>query len=315
MRYFRVRSRALLRGAGALVRHEPLACATVLGLALAAAVWVGAPGAPGQRGAAVGAGAALLVWLAHGGRTDERFLRTAGLPHRRIYAAEYALAALPVALPLACSAHPWTALAPFAGVAAAAMPAGRLRSREARGRAARIPGPADAFEWKPGLRAALPAVLAVYALAALLARFPAAPLLGVGVLAWTSAGVYVAGEGWPMVEALGRGPGAFLRRKTLHALGHWGVLSAPLVLLFAALHPALWPVGVAVLCGCATLVAGGVLLKYALFHEGRLPTLPALLGLLALGASLAVPPVALFLLFRFGRQAARNLEPYLYAFD
>jgi hypothetical protein len=139
--------------------------------------------------------------------------------------------------------------------------------------------------------------------------------MGIVVLAWIAVAMYQEGEGWPMLEALGRAPARFLRRKTAHALGHWTMLAAPPSVLFLILHTTLWPALAAVLAGCAAIVAGAVLLKYALYHEGRPPSVAGLLGLVAITASVAVPPVALFLLHRLWRMAVRNLDPYLYAFD
>jgi hypothetical protein len=229
---------------------------------------------------------------------------------------EYAAASVPASLLLLASAFPWTAAAPFAAVLAALVPAGTLRGGDRPSRATtRVPGPAAAFEWKAGLRSSAGGVLLVYALGGVLARYPAAPMLGIAVLAWMAAMMYQDGEGWPMLEALGRGPARFLRRKVAHALGHWLLLAAPLAILLLALHPALWAVLAAVLAGCAAVVAGAVLLKYALYHEGRLPSIMGVLAVIALAATVIVPPVALFLLHRFWRMAVRNLDPYLYAFD
>lgn len=289
-----------------------------MALALVVGAWVflSARATSVGRCLAVAGLSAALVWLAHGTRTDERFLRTAGAPHRRIYAVEYAAASLPASILLLVSPFPWTAAAPFVAVLAALLPAGTLRARQVRRSAAvRVPGPADAFEWKAGLRGSAPGVLMVYVMAGVLARYPAAALLGIVVLAWIAAAMYQEGEGWPMLEALGRAPARFLRRKIAHALGYWTMLAAPLCILVLILHAALWPVLAAVLAGCAVIVAGAVLLKYALYHEGRPPSVAGLLGLVAVTASVAVPPVALFLLHRLWRMAVRNLDPYLYAFD
>lgn len=311
----RIRIRALTRGTALLLRHEPLAIVTALGLMAGVCVYL-LRAASVERCLALAGLSVAMVSLAHGTRVDERFLRTAGAPHRALFAAEYGAASVPASILLLASAFPWTAVLPFAAVLAAPFPSGKLRAaRSGRGAALPVPGPADAFEWKAGLRSAAPGVVTLYAIAALLARLPAAPLLGLAVLALIAAGMYQDGEGWPMLEALDRSPARFLRRKIAHALGHWGVLAAPLCILFIILHRELWPVLAAVLAGCAMLVTGAVLLKYALWHEGRLPTAAAMLGVLAFAASIVVPPVAIFLLHRFWRMALRNLDPYLYAFD
>jgi hypothetical protein len=127
--------------------------------------------------------------------------------------------------------------------------------------------------------------------------------------------MYQHGEGWPMLEAPARGPARFLRRKVALALAHWGVLVTPLAVLVLAAHGEVWLALAGVLAGCAVVVGGAVLLKYALYFEGRGPALASVFGVLGLTASLAIPPVTLFLLHRFWRLAVRNLDPYLYAFD
>ncbi len=310
------RFRARARGTALLVRQEPIACALALALGVGACVFVLSRTVSVARCLAVAAASVALVARAHATRADERFLRTAGAPHRRLYAVEYAAASLPASLLLLASAFPWTAAAPFAAVLAALLPAGTARGGERPGRAVpRVPGPADAFEWKAGLRGSAGGVLLVYAAAGVLARYPAAPMLGIAVLGWIAAMTYQDGEGWPMLEALGRAPAPFLRRKVAHALGHWMLLAAPLSILLVTLHPALWAVLAAVLAGCAVVVAGAVLLKYALYHEGRPPSIMGVLAVIGLAASVLVLPVALFLLHRLWRMAVRNLDPYLYAFD
>lgn len=304
------------RGSLLLLRHEPLACATVLALGAGACALVLARAATVPRCLGVAALSVMLTWLAHGTRRDERFLRGAGVAHRRVFAAEYGAASVPAALLLAASAHPWTAAAPFAGVLAALFPSGRVGVSGVRMRTIlRVPGPAEAFEWKAGLRNAAPGIAVVYLLSALLARIPAVALLGVLALAWIAAGMYHAGEGWPMVEAPARGPARFLRRKVALALAHWGVLVTPLAVLVLAAHGEVWLALAGVLAGCAVVVGGAVLLKYALYFEGRGPGLAHVFGVLGLTVSLAIPPVTLFLLHRFWRLAVRNLDPYLYAFD
>lgn len=312
-----IRFRARARGTALLVRQEPLACAMALGLAVGACVFAYTRATTVEGCMALAGVSAALVWLAHGTRADERFLRTAGAPPRRVYAAEYAIASLPAVFLLLASPYPFTAAVPFVAVLAALAPAGTLRAAgRARGSAAvPVPGPADAFEWKAALRGSAPGVLLVYALAGLLSRFPAMAMLGIVVLAWIAAAAYQEGEGWPMLEAIGRAPKSFLRRKLAHALGHWMALAAPLAILVLIIHTALWAVLAAVLAGCAAIVAGAVLLKYALYHEGRPPSAAGLLGVIAITASVAVPPVAIFLLHRLWRMAVRNLDPYLYAFD
>lgn len=318
-RVLAVRARSFGRVLLGLPRADPVAFLFVLAF-LAAAARYGWVWSRTERGSlAVAVVAVGVVALAHTGREDERFLRLAGAAHRRVFAAEYLFLALPFSLLLVTGARPAYA----AGVAGAALllpllPSGGLRAvgPRLRPRPVRVPLPPAAFEWISGLRRNGVAVLVVYVLALLLWRLPAASLFGPPALTWVlTEPCFVEGESWMLVEAFALPPRRFLRDKLRRSVLLFWAACSPLVLLVLVREPRAALVVALLLAGCSLVHAGGVLFRYATYHEGRRTPVAGTLTLLVLAATLALPPVALFLLYRLWRQAVRNLEPYLYAFD
>ena len=314
-----VRARSLGRALLAIPRSDPVGALFVLAFLVIAGGYL-LLGLRTSRGpvvlAAVCAG---LQWLVHVGRDDERFLRLAGVDPRRVYAVEYLALALPFSLVLLGDPRPWV---PLAGPAVALflpwLPSGTLRpeARRSERRPLRVPVSPAAFEWIPGLRDNGVAVVALYALSLLLWRIPAAPLVALVLLTWlVSVPWFMEAESWTMVEVFALPPRRFLRDKLRRSLPLFWAACAPLALLVLAREPRAWPAVTLLLLACSILHAGAVLFKYATYHEGRSAPLAGLLTLLVLAAMLAIPPVGLYLLYRLWRQAVRNLEPYLYAFD
>lgn len=271
-------------------------------------------GALGIAGVCVG-----IQALVHGGRDDGRFLRLAGVDPRRVYAAEYLALSLPFVPVLLAGPRPWAALAgPAFALLLPRLPGGLLRALSPRSdrRPLRVPVPPAAFEWIPALRDNGVAVLVLYALALLLWRVPGAVLTALVLLTWLlSAPYFLGAESWTLVEVFGVGPRRFLRDKLRRSLALFWAACAPLALLVLVREPGAWLPLALVLAGCSGVHAGAVLFKYATYHEGRSAPLAGLLTLLVLALTLAIPPVAAYLLYRLWRQAVRTLEPYLYAFD
>jgi hypothetical protein len=312
-----LRARSVARIIAELARADPLTSLGVVAL-LAAAAWYAAGMARRPDGArAVAAAASALPWLVHGSRRDARWLRTAGVRTRAVFAAEYALLTAPLAGLLAVNAASvLLAAAPLLSAGACALaPAGGLLAWAARRELrtpARLPVPADAFEWLAGLRRRWPGVLLVYAAALYLSRIESVPPLAVMALAWVAAECYADGdEGWPLVVAFRRGPAAFLRRKLTRALAPFAVLAAPLVALGIVRHPAFWPLTAFGLAGAMAVLAGAALVKYSRYEPGTRASVAIAIGTLVLTASLVVPPVTVLLLVRLWRQALRTVGHYL----
>jgi hypothetical protein len=311
-----LRLRMLRREAAGLVRAEPLTALVFLFLALFggayAASWLGT-----ERGcrAVLGALAAVLA-LVHGARGDARFLAVAGHRPRLVFALEYAVPSLPCAALLAASGcgWKWPAAALALPPALAALPAGgveRLLRRARGGTGVRLRLPARSYEWAAGLRVHGTTLVLVHAAAALLFRYPGVLLACILALSWCASAFHVHGEPWIMLEAYGKGPRGFLAEKLGRSVGLFLVLCLPVSLLLLILHAALWPALAVVLAGAVLVHAGSVLARYAMYRPGRRSGVTGALSVLALTGAMAVPPVGLFLLYRFRAIALHNLEVYL----
>lgn len=302
-----------------LVRSDPLPAAGVL-VALVVGAWyiLGAVRTGEGARELVAAAVGLLV-LFHLSRRDARFLMLAGHAPRRVFAAEYMILLLPVGGLLALGAQPWlTPVALFAGALVTLIPSGRLafgRARAADRRPRFTPAPVSAFEWVAGLRRTILPLVLLYMLAIPFSAAPAGPVALLILVTWMVCEFYTESEGWQLVQVFGLAPGAFLRAKIGRALGLWAILTVPLIALFLARHPALWPVLVVALTGSAAVLAGSVLAKYAAYRAGRSWGAFGSLVPIVLTGTLLIPPIAAFLLFRLWRLATRNLAPYLDAFD
>ncbi|HEX8454557.1 MAG TPA: hypothetical protein VF647_20925 [Longimicrobium sp.] len=307
--------RTLRRALAGLARAEP---GTALLFALLLAMggyrlwgWMGS--ARGSR--AILAAQIVLLALVHTGRQDARFLRLAGRDPHRTYLLEYITLSLPFWL-LGLIAPVPALLAASAGapLLLAWLPAGgaqRLvtwsRSRPVQ----RLPLPARAFEWTSGVRRYGGAITVAYLAAAVLSGYPAVALGGIVLLAWCVSLFYLDGEGHELLEAFRRPAAELLRFKVMQGLALYAALCLPLVVLFMVRHPALAGMLALVLAGSAAIVAGAILTKYAVYREGGRAAVVGPLAVLVLTASLALPPVAAFLLFRFWRIGVVNLGAYL----
>jgi hypothetical protein len=310
-----LRVRTLRRAVAGLARAEP---GTALLFAFLLAIggyqiwgWMGS--AQGSR--AILATQIALLTLVHTGRQDARFLRLAGRSPQRTYVLEYATLSLPFWLGGAIAPVP-ALLAASAGAPLlfAWLPAGgaeRLLTWSRNRPVQRLPFPARAFEWTSGVRRYGGGIAVVYLAVVGFSGYPAVVLGGVVLLGWCVSLFYLDGEGHELLEAFRRRPAELLRFKVTQGLALYAALCLPLVVLFIARHPALAGVLALVLAGSAAIVAGAVLTKYAVYREGGRAAVVGPLAVLVLTASLALPPVAAFLLFRFWRIGVDNLGVYL----
>jgi hypothetical protein len=315
-----LRLRIIRRIAAELPRTEPFAAVVILAM-LGVAQWRLFAWTGDAKGRWFVAACSVAVLLSvHAARRDERFLRIAGVPHRRLFAAEYLLLCLPFSVPLLFSAGPQlAAVGPGSALLLSLLPAGLVPAFAAQ-RAQRrspvpLPLPATAFEWLAGFRRSALALCILYLAAALLSQHLTVLVAVLVLVVLTPAAFYRDGEGITLVEVFALSPAAFL----LHKIGRsvvllWG-LAAPVAALFALRHPVLWYIPLAVLVPGSVVLAGAILLKYALYREGARAGIAVQLALGAVTASLVLPPVAALLLHRLWKQSVRNLEPYLNAFD
>lgn len=304
------------RAVSGLARREPLTTLLFLTLAALGAawmwLWLGT-----ERGcrAMVGAWVVVLV-LVHGARGDEHLLALAGYRPRQVYAAEYSVLVLPCVSLLAASGCEWKWLAASvtAPLLAILLPAGqveRLVRWTRRGTVSRLWIPARSYEWAAGVRLYGSTLLLVHIAAALLFRYPGVLLACLVALSWCASAFHARGEPWIMLEAYGKAPGRFLAEKVGRSVGLFLLLCLPISMLILALHAAAWPALAVVLPGTALVHAGSVLARYATYRPGRQSKVVCALSVLALTGAMAIPPVGLFLLYRFNAIALRNLEVYL----
>ena len=315
-----LRLRVIRRVAAELPRTEPLAAVVMLAM-LGVAQWrlfAWTDDAMGRR--FVAACSIALLLSVHAARRDERFLRIAGVAHRRLFAAEYLLLCLPFSVPLLFSEGPQlAAMGPGSALLLSLLPAGLVPAFAAQ-RAQRrsplpLPLPATAFEWLAGLRRSALVLSILYLVAALLSHHLAVLVAVLLLVVLTPAAFYQDGEGSSLVEAFALSPAAFLRHKIGRSvLLLWG-LAAPVAALFALRHPVLWYIPLAVLILSSIVLAGAILVKYALYREGQRAGIALPLAVGAVTASLVLPPLTALLLHRLWKQSIRNLEPYLNAFD
>lgn len=146
-----IRFQSIRRTTAALLRAEPFSTVMVFAV-VAAGFWrlsILVADAEGRWAVAVSVIAFLLI--VHTGRRDERFLRLAGVPHRRLFCAEYLLLALPFTILLAFSSGPAVAGVGIAGAMLLPwLPAGllpRFLNQQAQRRTPfALPLPATCFE-------------------------------------------------------------------------------------------------------------------------------------------------------------------------
>ena len=268
--------------------------------------------------------AAAIVWSVHGARRDGRFLHSVGARLRRVWATEYLAVGLPLALivlilradTLSADVVVAAVAIPLACALAAVAPPGWLervaRAHSAR-RRARLPAPADAFEWMSGVRRTWPMLALIYLLGLLIGwRLPEAGVVAMGVLAYLAAGWYGnIDEGWPLVVAFRRTPGGFLLRKCSRALLLYACLAVPFVLLVLARHPHAWRGLVLVGIAAPVLIVGAVLFKYSRYWPGEAAPVASAFALLVLTASLVIPPAAVGLLLVLWQRATHTLSRYV----
>ena len=303
-----------------LIRAEPFASVAVL-VAIGFALWRLSAWSHHEGGQwRVGALNIVLLLAVHHARQDERFLRIAGVPHRRLFCAEYLLLSLPFAIPLALSSRP-----EFAGIGISGallfpllptslVPLARFQQLQRR-TPFPLPLPVTAFEWIAGVRRIAVGVLLLYVVAVLFSGFPIVLGATLLLLALAPPMFYHDAEESTLVEVFALSPEHFLRQKVGRSVALLWALSAPVVTLFLLRHPTLWYVPLLILPICSVLLTGSILIKYAVYREGRRASVAVTLGVSLLAGTLVIPPVAALLLYRLWKQSVRNLGPYLYVFD
>jgi len=204
---------------------------------------------------------------AHRQRADLQFLTTANPNFRPWLAMEYALLALPIALPLLvmgayASAGLTLLLAPLAAWAGAASAGRSTRQRP------RSLFRSEAFEWVSGMRATWAWLLwpGLLAVAVWQKATPLGPLLALGIWLLVVLGSYGIPEPLTMLTLQGSNAPMVLRRRLLLGLGYAGLTAVPFIWLLGCTGGL--GAGLAVGLAWLGLVALIILTKYAFYPNG-----------------------------------------------
>ena len=285
----------------------------------------GLPEVPLLNGLWAGLMGSLLFF--HLTRPDGRLLRMLGGRRRQVYALEYTVALLPCLAFGLVAFRPGLTLALVLEIAVLSLVdynlranrfytnvSGRLGGLREPGTALPLPGlPAEAFEWRSGLRRTAPLLAVLYGAGLVFSGHPAAVPVALFGLSLATAGFYLDCESRDGVHLFALCHPRFLAGKLRNQyLLCWGGC-LPLVVLHAVRHPdALLLLGYAVLTGSVSQ-ALGIVLKYARYAPGRNLNHNAYLLALAL-PGLALPHIAavpLVFTLVYHRKANRTLAHYL----
>lgn len=177
--------------------------------------------------------------------------------------------------------------------------------------------PAQAIEWKSGLRKGLFAITAVWLMGIVFSFFVGAVPLAIFIIGVFPLKFYEIGEPLPVLMASERSPAAFLTQKIKHQFIIFSVISFPLIVVFSVFHIGLWYIAVVEFLVLTTLHVYFILLKYA-FYEPNQKTgaIEIFSGIGVVG--LFVPvflPLVWLLSVRFYFRAITNLKCYLNDFN
>lgn len=252
-----------------------------------------------------------LIALVHVNRNDKAFLKIHFAHSRMLMFAEYLAASVPLAVCLLIHGQ-WAALAGLSVLAVIV----HLDLRAAQfnlntSLQARIP--ADAIEWKAGVRKQFFLLVPIWVLAAGTSFFIGSIPVAIVILGISTLSFCENGEPHPVLLAGERGTVRFLRLKLKRQLQlfSWPVL--PLVGLFVVLHPANWYVAVVLYGIFCSLQVYAVLTKYAFYEPNGKPAAAQVFTAIGAVGGL-IPfllPVVWALCFWFYSKAVVNLNFYL----
>ena len=255
----------------------------------------------------------LLLASLHVFRKDKTFLRILGARSYLLYAVEYHLLASPFYL-LFLLNRQWL---PVLGVAVAVGLIPLLTLSVRRSRSAAYPLtilPAQAFEWKSGLRRHGLTVGLLYGLALACYPYPFIALAVVVLFTLLVTTFYDESESRPMVDAFAASPQAFLLSKWRTQLTLFWTGCAPLLLIFIVAYPEYGYVLPVLFVVSSLIQVLSINLKYSLYEPGLSLNKSIFMAIYFL--SLFVPyfvPVPLVMSVYYYRRARRNLQPYLHA--
>ncbi len=259
--------------------------------------------------------AAFVVFLIaslHVFRPDKAFLQLLGVQRYRLYAAEYHLLASPVYIKFLLDQRWAEFVVTLAVVFLIPLISTRFRSRTGVSLGFRML-PAQAFEWRSGLRKQGGWLGVIYLSALALYSYPFAAVVAIVVFTFIVSTFYNETESRPMVEAFATSPAAFLWAKARVQLTIFWVGCMPLVLTFLLTNADYWYVLLVWMIVSSIIQLLSINLKYALYDPGA--TLNTYVFMFIYFLSLFVPyfvPVPLVMLIYYHRKARHNLKAYLH---
>ena len=252
----------------------------------------------------------LLVSL-HTARKDKDFLKMLNIQTYELFAVEYHLLASPFYVIFLLNQRWWPLIGVAVGVCLVPLLTLNFRRRAGVVRALAFI-PAEAFEWKSGLRRHGIIIALLYLLALGCYSYPFVALAVVVVFTLLVTTFHNESESRPMVDALAGSPTAFLVAKWRTQLVLFWTGCLPLLLIFLGALPEYWYVVPVLFIVSSIIQVLSINLKYALYEPGLTLNKDVFMAIYLL--SLFVPyfvPVPLVMAFYYYRRANRNLQTYL----
>jgi hypothetical protein len=256
---------------------------------------------------------ALVLWQWHTRRRDGALLAHITDDPRRLYRREYLLAVAPAVL-FWLWTRQWAAaaLVVLLSLAVVHWPSGstwRLRPRLFWARLV----PNTFFEWKAGLRRYGWLLVALWSGAVAAAPFlPVLTLLLLWLFIATVSTFYQEGEPFAVLDSHALPARTFLRRKLGRHLRFGAWLTAPVLVLYTAFHPAHWWVVLLFFVLNLAQHACFITEKYALYRPAQRQPGSVMQALATLGVVVPfLAPLPVVLWWRNYRAALRNLKYYL----
>lgn len=253
----------------------------------------------------------IVIFSLHTIRGDKTFLKILHLNTFRLYLAEYHFISSPIYFSLLLHNHWIEALWGFAGVSVIPK-LNFFMSNENKAFLKLNFLPAEAFEWKSGLRKNYITVLFLYILAIVLFQFPMFAFLVIVIFTFVGITFYNESESRQMVEVFAVSAKQFIRRKGKNQLTIFWIGCLPLILIFLIVNKEYWYVLPAVVIISSIIQLVSIHLKYTFYEPGK--TIDNSIFMIVYFFSLFVPffvPVPLAMLFYYYHKATSNLKNYL----
>lgn len=236
------------------------------------------------------------------------------LPIRRylLYAVEYHLLASPFYLRLLLDQQWIISLLSFSAISIIPFVNVKIMSNGAAFSRLKLI-PAEAFEWKSGVRRHSFVIAALYILALSLYQYPYVAFVVIVLFTLLSTTFYNEAEPLQMVEVFQLAPRQFMFMKWKMQLMLFWAGCTPLILIYLFMNTAYWYVLPVLILVCSVIQILSINLKYSFYVPGESMDKSIFIAIYVL--SLFVPffvPVPLVMMFNYQRKAMANLKAYLH---